>query len=279
MLKQRLLTAALLAAILLPSLFFGSPSLWAICMLVFLIGAAWEWARLKTASLKNHWTRVSYPLTFAIAGFVILYTMQAQAAVLVLAPYDVYVYALAALFWLLVALPVMLRKQVQAIPGAVVWLLLGAAWLAVVDARMHGVADLLSIVFLVIAADSFAYFAGRAFGKHKLAPSISPGKTIEGALGGLGGVALVAAIFVFAVPSPSFFSRTWAALGGWACLLWLLLTGLSIVGDLFESAFKRAVGVKDSSQLLPGHGGVLDRVDALLPVLPVAMLCVRWLEG
>jgi phosphatidate cytidylyltransferase len=153
---------------------------------------------------------------------------------------------------------------------------------------MLGVNFLLSVLSLVWVADIGAYFAGRAFGqrftRNKLAPSISPGKSWEGVWGGMAGVLLLAVLWVWADQAmqpavPSFYTRL--ARQGW----WLLLLGaifmaaMSVVGDLVESLVKRSVGAKDSSGLLPGHGGVLDRVDALLPTLPLAMMLSSWIYG
>jgi phosphatidate cytidylyltransferase len=130
-------------------------------------------------------------------------------------------------------------------------------------------------------ADIFAYFAGRAFGlkftKGKLAPAISPGKSWEGVWGGMAGVVVLALCWVaadryFAADVPSLYSRL-AGRGWWLLLLAaLFMAAMSVVGDLVESLIKRSAGAKDSSNLLPGHGGVLDRVDALLPTLPLAMM-------
>ena len=155
------------------------------------------------------------------------------------------------------------------------------AWLAVAQARTVGVNFLLSILLLVWVADIFAYFAGRALGgrfsRAKLAPSISPGKSWEGVWGGMIGVLALAfgwqaADKVYAATVPSLFSHL-GSHGDWLLLVGaLFLAAMSVVGDLFESLVKRSAGVKDSSGLLPGHGGVLDRVDALLPTLPLAMM-------
>jgi phosphatidate cytidylyltransferase len=140
-----------------------------------------------------------------------------------------------------------------------------------------GINFLLSVLALVWMADVAAYFGGRALGRRKLAPSISPGKSWEGVWSGMVGVLALAALWIaiderFAVDAPSLYTRLWHHLGGVGMVLALLvLSGLSVVGDLVESMVKRAAGAKDSSRLLPGHGGVLDRVDALLPVLPAAM--------
>ncbi|EER60424.1 phosphatidate cytidylyltransferase [Acidovorax delafieldii 2AN] len=163
-------------------------------------------------------------------------------------------------------------------------LALWLAWLAVVQARHVGVNFLLSVLVLVWVADIFAYFAGRAFGlrftKNKLAPSISPGKSWEGVWGGLIGVTVLAFAWVAAdahwqAAVPSFYSRM-AQQGWWMLVITVLfMVAMSVAGDLVESLIKRSAGVKDSSGLLPGHGGVLDRVDALLPTLPLAMMLTR----
>jgi phosphatidate cytidylyltransferase len=164
-------------------------------------------------------------------------------------------------------------------------LALWVAWLAAVQARGVGINFLLSILVLVWVADVFAYFAGRAFGmkftRDKLALSISPNKSWEGVWGGMAGVVLLAMAWVWADAAAqagvaSLYTRL-AARGWWLLLIGaLFLAAMSVVGDLVESLIKRSVGAKDSSQLLPGHGGVLDRVDALLPTLPMAMM-LAWL--
>jgi phosphatidate cytidylyltransferase len=132
----------------------------------------------------------------------------------------------------------------------------------------------LSLMLVVWLADIGAYFAGKAFGRHKLAPAISPGKTWEGAVGGWLAVVIVAsAAIVLHAFEPTLYSALLERLGAVRTLVVLtILVVFSVVGDLFESMLKRQAGVKDSSGLLPGHGGVLDRIDALLPVLPLAML-------
>jgi phosphatidate cytidylyltransferase len=164
------------------------------------------------------------------------------------------------------------------------WLALVGAWWAVAQARGLGVGFLLSVLTLVWMADIGAYFVGRACGgsliQRKLAARISPGKSWEGALGGLLGVVLLAWAWVNLDTRPGA-SSLYALLAqaGWpfALLAVLFLGVMSVAGDLVESLIKRAVGVKDSSGLLPGHGGVLDRIDALLPVLPLAMMLASWL--
>jgi phosphatidate cytidylyltransferase len=164
--------------------------------------------------------------------------------------------------------------------------LLVLAWVAMAQAHQRGVNFLLSVLVLVWAADVFAYFVGKAVGgrwiKTKLAASISPGKSWEGVLGGMLGVLLVASVWVeidrrWAWSDLSFYSLLFAK-GWWLALPALLfMSAMSVVGDLVESLVKRSAGMKDSSGLLPGHGGVLDRVDALLPALPLAMMLVFWI--
>ena len=162
-------------------------------------------------------------------------------------------------------------------------LLLWAAWLAVMQARLIGVNFLLSVLVLVWAADIGAYFSGRALGgrffANKLAPSISPGKTWEGVVGGVCAVLVIALVWIAAdgqqaAQSASLYSRLYARGAPLLVVALGFLTAMSVVGDLVESLFKRSAGVKDSSNLLPGHGGVLDRVDALLPTLPLALMLV-----
>jgi phosphatidate cytidylyltransferase len=161
-------------------------------------------------------------------------------------------------------------------------LALALAWLAMAQARVIGVNFLLSILVLVWVADVFAYFAGRALGgkitQRKLAAVISPKKSWEGVWGGMAGVVVLAIVWTLGDQAaqadvPSLYSRL-AASFGWAVqvLAVIFLAAMSVVGDLTESLVKRSAGIKDSSQLLPGHGGVLDRVDALLPTLPLAMM-------
>jgi phosphatidate cytidylyltransferase len=154
---------------------------------------------------------------------------------------------------------------------------LWAAWLALSHARSIGINFILSALCLVWMADIAAYFGGRRFGRRKLAPTISPGKSWEGVWSGMAGVLLLAVVWVeldrrFGFDGASLYTRLVTA-HGWlpSAAALLALCGLSVAGDLIESLVKRAAGAKDSSGLLPGHGGVLDRVDALLPVMPATL--------
>jgi phosphatidate cytidylyltransferase len=185
-----------------------------------------------------------------------------------------------ALFWFLRG-PAAPRGTVLALLG---WAVLLPCWRAVVDARAAGALFMLLLMGLVWVADIAAYFAGRRFGRHKLAPTVSPGKSWEGVAGAMAGAAVLAPACAFFTtdsggPMDSWFAWLFARAGsiggvGFAMALVLVfaIVGVSILGDLFESLLKRRAGVKDSSGLLPGHGGVLDRIDSLIPTMPLAML-------
>jgi phosphatidate cytidylyltransferase len=278
MLRQRVITALVLVALLLASLMTTQRWPFALLSLLLIAAAGWEWARLNQAT-------DALPLLMgaavAAAGGAALFAGWTE-----LPP--------AALWWAAVVLWLMggtvaLRSGVAAwpqLPRAARWVLgalaLWLTWMALAHARVISINFMLSTLCLVWMADVAAYFGGRAFGKHKLAPSISPGKSWEGVWSGMVGVVVLAFFWIWldtwaAVDGKSLYTRLQQSLG-WLGMVpaLLFLCGLSVVGDLVESLVKRAAGAKDSSQLLPGHGGVLDRVDALLPVLPAALALVTW---
>lgn len=272
MLKQRVITALVLLALLAPTLWV--PSSWPFPLFVALaIGAAaWEWARLNGL---NHAAAAGYGSALVAAGAALNYVgVSVQGFSAAVAVVWVLGGALALRGgpsgWL--RLPQALRLGLG--PVALI-----PAGLALLLWKSQGLNALLSAMCLVWAADVAAYFAGRRFGRNKLAPAISPGKSWEGVWGGMVGVLLLGAAWVTwidpwlaAAHGRSLYGQLVLGFGwGLALLMWLALAALSVVGDLFESLMKRAVGAKDSSRLLPGHGGVLDRVDALLPVLPAAL--------
>jgi phosphatidate cytidylyltransferase len=275
MLKQRIITALALLAILLPAL-FASRSEWFMCVaLVLLCLAAWEWGQLNGYSKKASWL-------IAMDCFV-LCAVAWKAGL----PYrnTPMLWIVAGGAWVLVG-ALLLRIGVAGWPSIHRWirtlggvLALVLAWIAVAQARVLGINFLLSVLLLVWAADVFAYFAGKAYGNRKLAPAISPGKSWEGVWGGMAGVLVLAACWVWAdqyyeVSVLSLYSRL-VAKGWWLLAISVLfLSAMSVVGDLVESLVKRSAGAKDSSNLLPGHGGVLDRVDALIPTLPLAWMIV-----
>lgn len=268
MLKTRVITALALMAFLLPSLFWLPQMGWALLMAAFIGIAGWEWGallgwqKLGRVLLGSGTAALCSALALAFPA-----AIGAASTVPTFQPEQAWVFAfygLSTAFWLLL-MPFWLRHK-WALRG-VSGLLVGAVvllptWLAMVQLRVPSPAVLLAVFALVWMADIAAYFAGRRFGKHKLAPSISPGKTREGAYGATVGV------MVYGLVIGHFFLADRVSLPIWVLIL-LLLTAVSIIGDLFESLLKRKAGIKDSSNVLPGHGGVLDRIDSLTSTLPV----------
>lgn len=272
MLRLRVITALVLLTILLPILLQPNPDPFIFFALLFLSAGMWEWGRLNFLSQKDA------ILLGLIFGCVLLYIWTRTVIFM-----SAELWLVSAIFWFL-GVPLLLiggvgswMKLPQILRIIFGIIALGFAWFAIIKARAIGINYLLSIFVLVWVADVFAYMGGKAFGKRKLAPTISPGKSWEGALTGMLGVLVVAAIWIYVdtlylTDSLSFFSSAFFSHPVLCWLLFSLLAGLSVLGDLVESLVKRSAGVKDSSNLLPGHGGVLDRIDAMLPVLPLAAL-------
>ncbi len=277
MLKTRVLTAIVMLLVFVPVTLFAPIGLFGGLIAVVLVFAAWEWARLLKLDGNA-------PVVYAaVAAASLLLSWRASGnAGLVLAP-PIGLYKAALLFWLLLVPYTFVRRPTLA-AGAWRWfmllagiVLLNASWHAVVSARfVGGVGFVLSLLLVVWLADIGAYFAGRQFGRRKLAVTISPGKSWEGAIGGWLLVLVVAAIGIATHAfAPTLYTAYAAKFGVFRALVLIsVLVVFSVLGDLFESLLKRQAGVKDSSALLPGHGGVLDRIDALLPVLPIAMLLI-----
>ena len=270
MLKTRIITAIALLAVLLPILFLLPPVYIGAFFLFALLAAAWEWSRL----LSPEATRAAW--LYALFCLVIILFLLAMQNV----AWQFALLLMAVIFWFFLA-PFILAKGMNVSlqklrPFYVVLglILLPATWFALVFLRELGLKFLLSTMALVWVADIGAYFVGKAFGKRKLAAQISPGKSIEGALGGLLLCYGYAFLCIFYLPFESTLFGAWAIRFGWVptFLMVTVLTAFSIFGDLFESQLKRMAGVKDSSHLLPGHGGVLDRADALIPTMPIAAL-------
>ena len=277
MLRERVLTALVLLALLLPALFTRSALPFALLTALAIAAAAWEWARLNGA------VRWALPVGTAVA-----------AACLAAAAAGWVQDAPRWIWWTTVPLWVlggawMLRAGTAGWHRLAPVLRVGigagglfVAWLALASARADGINYILSIFCLVWMADVAAYFGGRRFGRRKLAPAISPGKSWEGVWSGMIGVLVLAAAWVWLDSrgigdSRSVFTAFIDARGlPIAVLCCIFLAGMSVVGDLVESLVKRAAGAKDSSRLLPGHGGVLDRIDALLPVFPLALALKSW---
>ena len=277
MLKQRVITAVLLLAVLIPSVLYPSVIPFGVASLILIACGAWEWSRLNGF---GHGVAVGHGVLFATACACLWVFGGLNLPLRML-------WTVGGAFWVLAGAWLLSRgaarwkllPQALRLLGGLAVLLL--AWLAVMQARAVGINYLLSVMVLVWVADIGAYFCGRTFGgklfKRKLAPSISPGKTWEGVLGGAAGVVLLAVLWISLEKNGNLASRSlYTVLAdngrGYLVLCVLFLSAMSVVGDLVESLFKRLAGVKDSSGLLPGHGGILDRVDALLPTLPLALM-------
>ncbi|MCA1248234.1 phosphatidate cytidylyltransferase [Massilia sp. MS-15] len=276
MLKTRILTALALLAVLLPVLYFNNYWAFAVVASCFFGAAIWETFRLfnpgtgKAALIAAFWTAA-----FVYAFFIAPGTDPS------------FWFAISVLLWALRFAPALklglppLNSTANTFLSLVYAIAVVGCFAAIVTLYAYSPLYLLSVMAIVWAADIFAYFSGKAFGKRKLAPSISPGKTWEGAIGGGIAVLVLATLSIVLggdAMAQTFAARVQASLG-WATLyaVLILVVAASVVGDLFESQLKRRAGFKDSSQLLPGHGGVLDRVDALVPVLPLAALIGAWL--
>jgi len=274
MLRTRVITAVVILLVLVGMLFFAPASAWGLFVLAIALAACWEWSRL--CGLGRTGQSIYLLLSGALAGAA--WIMQLRLPESLFRDIALVGLAFAAAFWIVVALPWLRFKWRPApVPAALAgWLVIWPTWFAFVLLRDIGPWVLLATAALVWIADVAAYFAGRRFGKRKLAPAISPGKSWEGVYGALAGVALYGLVLAFVARStPTPVSDLFAPFFGIpAIAAMLVLAGLSVVGDLLESWMKRGAGRKDSSALLPGHGGVLDRIDALTSTLPVAALAI-----
>ena len=269
-LAQRVVTAVVLVPLVLAALFLLPPRTFAIVMIVVLALAAHEWARLAGFALHR--------MTSLVGGFVLLavFVLFAGAFGFLRGWPDrvvVTICGVASLFWFAVA-PAWLARQWSTrawLPATLVgWIVILGAWVAVVELQARSPWLLLAAMATVWIADTAAYFTGRKLGRRKLAPSISPNKTWEGVLGAL--VAVGAYALLLVALDAGVVTGGARSIGFTVAFVAfaLLLAAVSIVGDLFESLLKRQAGAKDSGTLLPGHGGVLDRIDALLSAMPPA---------
>ncbi|MFL6548689.1 MAG: phosphatidate cytidylyltransferase [Povalibacter sp.] len=255
MLKQRIITALLLAPFALLVILWVPHQVTMAVFALLVLAGAWEWAAFS--ALTGTLPRFAYVIVIAL-GIGALWKLGVQTAQLDVVLYVSIAWWVIAVAWI-AFMPMHMNRFATLIAGVLV---LVPAWLALV--RLHALASqlLLFLVLLVVAADVGAYFGGRRFGKHKLAPRVSPGKTWEGVYGGLVAAILLAivGVFWFHVSAPAFVA------------LCAVVVIASVVGDLTESLFKRHAGLKDSGSLLPGHGGVLDRVDSVTAAAPVFLL-------
>lgn len=274
MLRTRVITAIVLLAVILPVLFVGSR--WAIQLLctVFFAAACWESCRL----FRVRFVILSTVIWTALYGWLVFF----------MDPINGLIWFIACLIWIFIFIPLLkfglpdFNSYTNRLLSVLYLISILACFLVIPDFLFEPSRSpfyLLSVMAIVWVADIGAYFFGKAFGRHKLAPLISPGKSWEGAIGGwicvlAFGIAMTYFSFKFYSSMPNnffldlFYKWGWVGLG----LVLSLLTAASVVGDLVESQLKRRAQMKDSSQLLPGHGGVLDRIDALIFVLPLALM-------
>ena len=252
--------ACIFLTLWLPSFWFG-----VVLAGILLIGL-YEWGKLSKVSLLSGGLA---------AGLFLLYLI----GVSYLGRSEILIYScwLGGLFWVIQLFNLKSRGlQRQLAPLHNLFegmLLLMICWSALIWLHLQSPNGPLSVICMmasVWSADSFAYFAGRSFGKHKLAPEISPGKTIEGVIGGLFGTLIVSTLLAFQVLDLS------GKMAAFWVLASLLAAAFSVAGDLFESRLKRIAGVKDSGSILPGHGGILDRIDGLIPAAPIFVLVWHW---
>jgi phosphatidate cytidylyltransferase len=270
MLKSRVITAIIMLVLLMAALFLLPALGWSLLVIAMVMQGTSEWARLS--QLQGTSAKLYWGATLLLMLGLLWMDMNLEAGAMNYPHLTAYL--LSAALWLVVV-PAWLMSGVKithkGLMMLVGWLVIVPTGLAMIDLRAWAPSPwmLLFVMGIVWVADSAAYFAGRNYGKTKLAPSISPGKTWEGVAGAIFGVSIYVAL-VWA------FSEEFARL---QILPAMLLTSwwwvvLAVMGDLFESAVKRQAGVKDSGALLPGHGGLLDRIDALTSTLPLAMLAL-----
>ncbi len=266
MLKTRILTVICVLPLFLTALFYLSSIFWMTLLLVLAVIGSWEWSRLAKFTLSGS---IFYLVLTALIGGELLFILSRAVLTNPYTTVFLWLYAATLVFWILGA-PSLLKLNLPIRDPALLvltgWLLLLPTCLALYQLRAIDPLLLLGFMTVVWVSDTAAYFVGRALGRHKFAPNISPGKTWEGVAG-----ALIAV---------SIYALTWGYLAGEKTQtmllvpLLLVLVVLGIIGDLFESLMKRQAGVKNSGDILPGHGGILDRIDALTSTLPVAILAV-----
>ena len=280
MLKTRFITASVLLACFIPIFLFSSAITFALIISLVISLAAWEWGRFLWPEQKY---KAIYFSLFTLQLLILILILLQQFDGEILKDVELCLQVIlwtSAIFWIFYV-PFILRKSLQFSIAKNIWLLTIAGlvifisdFYALILLREKGILVLLTVLVIVWVADIGAYFTGKKWGKHKLAPQISPGKSREGAIGGVFLVCMIAFAFShYNNLTNDFFSligKNYSVFG--LLLISVFLASMSVIGDLFESQLKRLIGVKDSSKLLPGHGGVLDRLDALLPVLPIAAL-------
>lgn len=274
MLKQRIITASILALLAIGALFWAPDALWWVIIGAVTAIAAWEWSGFVTQAERG--MRFLYVAATLVTAFLAVDGLSTDA------------WAGAVLLEMTILIAVVVRYQLTGGRSGVHsgWLILvaGALFVALFAAAMvrfreeFGAAALLLSLFTIWAMDTGAYFSGKRFGKHKLALHVSPGKTWEGVWGGMALAAVIAAVGFVLIAQTQQAGVSQGNENVWVfMLLSAFIAGFSVFGDLFESVLKRQVNLKDSGQLLPGHGGILDRIDSLLIAVP--MFYLLWSAG
>lgn len=266
MVRTRIITAVIMLCLFLAAVLYLPAVFWMVLLLALTVTGSWEWSRLARFSARHS---IIYLLLTATLGGELLYLLDRAVNMNPFSHSFSSFYLASLVFWGLIV-PYLLKsryairnRMLLALTG---WLVLLPTSFALYQLRAIDPIVLLGFMATVWISDTAAYFAGRAFGKHKLAPNISPGKTWEGVAGALG------AVFIYAL--------LWTHFAGeetqpkFLIPVLLIIAVLGIIGDLFESLMKRQAGLKDSGNILPGHGGILDRIDALTSTLPVAALSI-----
>ena len=266
MLKARILTAVVILPLFLSALFYLQDIFWAVFLLVLTVIGSREWSNLAQFSVKN---TIIFMLLTALVGGEFLFLLSESVQINAYSSDLIWVYVLSVVFWI-VGAPLYLN-QLYTIKGPFIWMLIG--WLLLLPTclalyQLRAISPLLLLGFMatIWISDTAAYFTGRSLGKHKLAHNISPNKTWEGVAGALIAVLIYGLAWDFWVTGESLTTTLVPLL--------IVMAILGIIGDLYESLIKRHAGVKDSGNILPGHGGILDRIDALTSTLPLAILAL-----
>ena len=260
---KRILTAVVLGGVVIAVLLLAPAAAARMLFGLFIAAGAWEWATFLGAEQRA--ARLGFVLAVALLATTLRVVLAGRAEFAVLMQLSALCWGLS-FFWLLFA-PERVSAWSAGLGGLVALVPTWVALTRMVELWPHGAQWALFVLVLAFAADTGAFFAGRAFGRVKLAPRVSPGKTWEGVFGGMALAAVVGVLGArwFDLPAQSFLP------------LCLLSAAFSVIGDLTESMFKRAAGLKDSGRLFPGHGGVLDRIDSVLGATPILCVGLLWL--
>lgn len=263
MLRQRVITALLMGLPILGILLFAPPVATIVVLAIVMLIGAWEWGGFLRGALLG--MRITYVVLIGLLMAFALFSQQVFDTRMLL--------LLAVIWWVIAAVRIVVLPETELrafvyVGGVLVLLPMWAALITLTLHHPHGGQLILCLLLLVASTDIGAYFVGRAFGRHKLAPRVSPGKTWEGVAGGLLSSIVIAvlAAYWFDFPLVAFIALS------------LITAMFSIVGDLTESLFKRHAGLKDSSNILPGHGGILDRIDSITAAAPVFVYGLMYLQ-